>query len=242
MTNGDAGHHEIDRARLGAIRIAEAKAAAEVIGAKSLVFDHHDGELQPTLEVRDKVIGVIRRFQADVVITHRPNDYHPDHRYTSQAVQDAAYMVTVPHVATAEPALTKNPVFLYFMDPFKKPHPFEAHIAVDVGDAMAAKLKMLDAMASQVYEWLAWHDGVLDQVPNDPAQRLAWLENTWQPTFLSAAHRGRSALEKWYAKAAAQVQYAELFEISEYGHQPTDEEWREIFPFLPNIKGSADDE
>lgn len=238
MTNGDAGHHEIDRDRLASIRIAEAEAAAAVIGAKSIVLDHHDGELQPTLEVREKVISIIRRFRADVVITHRPNDYHPDHRYTSQVVQDAAYMVTVPHVATGEAALTKNPVFLYFMDPFKKPVPFEAHIAVDLADSMATKLKMMDAMSSQVYEWLAWHDGVLDQVPHDAAERLSWLEETWRPSFHPAAARGREALEKWYGKAAAaQVEYAELFEISEYGHQPTDEELRAIFPFFPDDHG-----
>ena len=217
MTTGDAGHHELEAQTLEARRRAE---AAKVIGATSLVLDHHDGELQPTLEVRAEVIGLIRRLQADVVITHRPNDYHPDHRYTSQAVQDAAYMVTVPHVTPAEPVLRKNPVFFYFMDHFEKPVPFDADVAVSVDDTMAAKWKMLDAMESQIYEW------------------LAWLERTWGPRFLPAAKKGRKALKRWYGKtAAAAVRYAELFEISEYGHQPNEEELREIFPFLPPDKG-----
>ena len=239
MTTGDAGHHELEAQALETRRRAEAAQAAKVIGATSLVLDHHDGQLQPTLDVRQEVIGLIRRFKADVVITHRPNDYHPDHRYTSQAVQDAAYMVTVPHVAQNEPALTKNPVFLYFMDEFEKPLPFDADVAVSVDDTMALKWKMLDAMGSQMYEWLPWHDGILDTVPQGHEERLAWLEQTWGPRFLPAAKKGRKALKRWYGNAAADaVQYAELFEVSEYGHQPNDKDMREIFPFLPPEKAT----
>ena len=233
MTTGDAGHYEMDAESLEARRRAEAAAAAAVIGANSVVLNHHDGQLQPTLEVREEVIASLRRFKADVVITHRPNDYHPDHRYTSLVVQDAAYMVTVPHIVPQEPALRKNPLFLYFMDHFEKPIPFDADVAVAVDDTMAVKWDMLDKMESQMYEWLAWHDGILDTVPSGREERLEWLERTWGPRFLPAAKRGREALTKWYGKAAAAVRYAELFEVSEYGHQPHEEELRGVFPFLP---------
>jgi len=67
---------------------------------------------------------LIRNWNADVVITHRPYDYHPDHRNTAIAVQDAAFLVTVPNVAPDAPALKKNPVFLYSSDRFQKPLPF----------------------------------------------------------------------------------------------------------------------
>ena len=235
MTNGDAGHYEMGLAELAVRRKAEAAAAAAVIGADSIVLDNHDGELQPTLMVRQEVVRIIREFESDVVITHRPNDYHPDHRYTAQAVQDAAYMVTVPHVEPGVPSLRKNPVFLYFMDRFDKPAPFEADVAVAVDDTMATKWKMLDKMESQFYEWLAWHDGLLEKVPADPEARLTWLEETWGPRFRPAARMGREALEKWYGKdRATGVEYVELFEVSEYGHQPTDDELAAIFPFFPS--------
>jgi len=176
-----------------------------------------------------------------VVITHRPNDYHPDHRYTAQIVQDAAYMVTVPFFAPDVPALKKNPTFLYFMDRFQKPAPFQADVAVDVDAFMDVKWNMLDAMESQFYEWLPWHDGKLDEVPADPEERLVWLKNYWSPLFRRATETGRSALARGYDKErAARVEFAELFEVSEYGHQPSDADLTALFPFVPNLDESAD--
>ena len=233
MTNGDAGHQTMGREELAARRRREAEAAAAVVGADSTVLDNHDGGLQPTLAVREDVIRIIRSEEADLVITHRPNDYHPDHRYTSQVVQDAAYMVTVPHVAEDTPSLRKNPLFMYFNDHFRKPIEFQADVAVDVDDVMATKWAMLDKMESQFYEWMPWHDGELDTVPVDGAGRLTWLEETWGPRFRDATSRGRGALAKWYGdEAASSIEYAESFEVSEYGYQPSDEELLGFFPFL----------
>jgi LmbE family N-acetylglucosaminyl deacetylase len=240
MTTGDAGHQEIGRKELAERRIAESKASAAVIGAESLVLDNHDGELMPTLEVRKKVVELIRRFEADVVVTHRPNDYHPDHRYTAQAVQDAAYMVTVPHVVEEVLYLKKNPVFLYFMDRFKRPYPFTPDVGVIVDDAMDTKWAMLDTMESQIYEWLAWHAGKLDSVPHDPADRLKWMKKTWGPLFRDYAKTCTKATKKYYGKSKAEkAKYIEAFEISEYGHQPTPAEIRKIFPFLPARKSRS---
>ena len=145
------------------------------------------------LPLRKRVVEILRECEADIVLTHRPNDYHPDHRYTSVVVQDAAFMVTVPHFCPSVPALRKNPVFLYLMDSFQKPTPFHPDIAVDVTGAMDTKWSMLDAMESQMYEWLPWLDGSLH----------------------------------------AKTRFAELFEVCEYGHQPSDEEIRRLFPFFP---------
>lgn len=237
MTNGDIGHHTMAGGPLALRRAAEARRSAERGGVDCMVLDNHDGELLPTLSIRKHVVRLIREFEADAVITHRPNDYHPDHRYTSEIVQDAAYMVTVPHFCPDVPALQKNPTFFYFMDGFKSPYPFRPDVAVDIGDAVEIKWAMLDAMESQVYEWLPWHDGKLDEVPAEAAQRLKWLKKTWGPYFRQPAKQGRVALTKWYGKAAAaKVRYAELFEISEYGTQPREAELRQLFPFLPPKK------
>jgi len=233
MTNGDAGHQTLGREALAARRKGEAAAAAALVGAKSTVLDNHDGELQPTLEVRRQVIRIIRESEADVVITHRPNDYHPDHRYTAQAVQDAAYMVTVPHVVEDAPVLRKNPLFLYFADHFERPAPFRPDVAVDVDSVMATKWAMLDKMECQFYEWMPWHDGNLDSVPAGAKDRLKWLRKTWGPVFERYTGRIAKGLKQAYGKRSAdKIRFGEAFEISEYGRQPDVKGLAEIFPFV----------
>ncbi len=186
VTNGDAGHHEEGGGQLAMRRRAEAIEAGRRIGVDYVVLDNHDGELVPSLDVRQQIIRQIREWKADLVLAPRPNDYHPDHRYTGVLLQDAAFMVTVPNVVTEVPALKKNPVFLYFEDGFQKPAPFRPDIAVAIDDVIDKKVEALDAHVSQVYEWLPWHAGVLDQVPKDPAARKAWLKT----------QRGRAAFSR----------------------------------------------
>jgi LmbE family N-acetylglucosaminyl deacetylase len=240
MTNGDIGHHEMAGGPLARRRVEEAHLAAQRAGVESVVFDNHDGELQPTLAVRKEVVALIRAREADLVITHRPNDYHPDHRYTSQVVQDAAYMVTVPFFTPDVPALRKNPVFMYFMDRFQKPIPFRADVAVAVDDVMEQKWRMLDAMESQMYEWLPWHAGRLDEAPADPKARVEFLKAFWSPLFETATAMGRDALGRCYGTdTAAATRFAELFELSEYGHRPSGTELRRLFPFVPGLGEGA---
>ena len=94
LTNGDAGHYAMGGGVLAKVRMAEAQEAGKILGVKEyVVMDNHDGELMPTLENRLKVIREIRKWNADIVIGPRPNDYHPDHRYTAILMQDAAFMV-----------------------------------------------------------------------------------------------------------------------------------------------------
>src|SRR6185369_7631632 len=112
----------------------------------------HDGELEPTLENRRTITRLIRKWEADLVICHRPWDYHPDHRYVGVLVQDAAFMVTVPFICPDVPPLKKNPLFLYSSDGFKKPYPFSADIAVSVDDSFDQKLTAIHEIPSQHYE------------------------------------------------------------------------------------------
>jgi LmbE family N-acetylglucosaminyl deacetylase len=229
VTNGDVGHHEQSGGILAKRRRAEAEEAGRRIGIEYEVLDNHDGELLPTLEVRGQIIERIRHWQADLVLSPRPNDYHPDHRYTGVLVQDAAFMVTVPNLETKTPALRKNPVFLYYSDNFQRPQPFRADIVVALDDVIEKKIDMLDAHVSQFYEWLPWHAGELDKVPKDPAQRKKWLLTQRTSRLLP---EWKKASEKWYGARAAAVQHAEAFEITEYGRQPDDAEIRRLFPFF----------
>ena len=232
LTNGDAGHQSLRGEELARRRRVEALEAGRRISIEYEVLDNHDGKLLPTLEVREQVIREIRQWKADVVIAPRPNDYHPDHRYTGILVQDASYMVIVPDLVTDTPPLKRNPVFLYYSDRFTRPQPFHADIVVSIDDVFEKKINVLDAHVSQFYEWLPWTEGQLEQVPKDPGERKKWL---------AASMRGarrlqpewREALEKRYGAQAASVQHAEAFEITEYGHQPSEEEIRKLFPFFP---------
>src|SRR6202162_5810525 len=156
VTNGDAGHQSMSGAVLAQRRLAEAKESARRLGIEYEVLNNHDGELLPTLEVRKKIIRQIRRWNADVVLAPRPNDYHPDHRYTGVLVQDAAYMVIVPSFCPDVPALRKNPVFLYTEDGFKKPNPFEPDVVVPIDPVLEQKVACVDALESQFYEWNPW--------------------------------------------------------------------------------------
>lgn len=230
VTNGDAGHQSTGGAMLAIRRRAEAAESGRRLGIEYEVLDNHDGELLPTLDVRLQVIRRIRGFQADVVISPRTNDYHPDHRNTGVLVQDAAYMVMVPNVASDTPPLKKNPIFLHFADRFKTPTPFRPDVAIDITDVFDKKVDALDAHVSQFYEWLPWIDGYLDQVPKDVVERKQWLRKRAQRTITPAI---RASLEKWYGKErGSAIQYVESFEVSEYGAQPDEAALRRIFPMV----------
>ena len=230
VTNGDAGHQSMSGVALAKRREAEAKESARRLGIEYEVLNNHDGELLPTLEVRKEIIRQIRRWNADIVLAPRPNDYHPDHRYTGVLVQDAAYMVVVPNVTPEVPALHKNPVFLYYEDNFQRPNPFRPDIAVAIDDVVDKKTDAVDSHVSQFYEWLPWVDGKLSEVPKDPAERKAWLKRTRNRPPNPAV---REALVKWYgAEKGNAVKFYEAFEICEYGARPDEARIRELFPML----------
>lgn len=239
LTNGDAGHHEMGGGALAKRRRSEAKESGRRLGIEEYeVLDNHDGELIPSLDVRLQVIRRIRQWNADVVILPRPNDYHPDHRNTGLVVQDAAYMVIVPNVASDTPPLDKNPVFLYCQDRFQKPNPFEPDIAINLDPIIEKKIYALDAHTSQFYEWLPWTVGRLKDVPTDLNSRIPWLAQLRSRSISPAI---ANALAKWYGQESVNtIKEAEAFEICEYGQQPNEEKIAQLFPMLgknnPTIK------
>lgn len=232
ITNGNAGHHEMGGGVLAKRRRAEAEEAARRTGIEEYeVWDNDDAELMPTLDIRMDVIRAIREWNADVVIGLRPNDYHPDHRNAGKLVIDASYMVIVPNVVSDTPPLKNNPVFLYMQDGFTRPNPFSHDISVSIDESFELKAQGLDAHVSQVYEWMPWTMGMLDQVPKNEDERYEWLKSVYLNREISDAQR--AGLEKWYgSERGAEVKHAESFEIAEYGHYPSEDEIRMIFPML----------
>lgn len=233
LTNGNAGHFAMGGGPLAQRRYQETQCAGRAIGAEYVVLDNDDGELMPTLESREQVIRQIREFQADIVISPRPNDYHPDHRATGQLVMDAAYMVTVPNIVPLTPHLTKNPVFLYMEDRFTEPAPFAPDLVVAIDDVIERKIDMYHCHESQMYEWLPYNQGILDSVPRDPAGRREWLAETRGFRSAAPGERYRDLLIRLYGpQRGRQVRQAEPFQVSEYGSQPSREELKRLFPFF----------
>ncbi len=233
VTNGDAGHHEIGGGPLAIRRNAEAQAAADIIGIDYELLDNHDGELMPSLENRYQIIRKIREFKPDLIMTHRPNDYHPDHRYTSMLVQDAAYMVTVPNICALTPHLEKNPVIVYLSDSFQKPTPFSPDVVVDIDDVVEKKIDMLHCHTSQFYEWLPYNSGTLNAVPDNAVERRKWLAERLRNRFSSIANKYRKMLIELYGEQKGNsIQYAEAFESCEYGASLTQENIPILFPFF----------
>lgn len=230
VTNGDAGHQSEGGGALANRRRKEAQEAGRRLGVEYETLDNHDGQLIPSVDVREQVIRKIRQWNADVVLAPRPNDYHPDHRYTGVLIQDAAYLVVVPNITPDTPPLRKNPLFLYFQDGFERPNPFRPDIAVSIDEVAEKKLAGMDAHVSQFYEWLPWVGGELDSVPKDPEARKEWLRKT---RFRPPTPAVRAALKKWYGAAGDSVKLAEAFEICEYGMRPTEQDLRRLFPFFP---------
>jgi len=236
-TNGDIGHWGMAGGPLAQRRTAEVERCAEIFGIETEVLDIHDGEIMPTFENRRTFVRLIREWRADIVMCHRPNDYHPDHRYAAILVQDAGYMVTVPFFCPDVPYLKRNPVFLFYQDRFQKPNPFVADIAVGIDEVIDKKLDAALALASQTLE--GGCNGNERLYPeNDPGKRKAREQEVRQRfdgRFAGTANQFREQLADWYGKERAnKIKYAEAFEICEYGRRPSKKEIRKLFPFFPS--------
>jgi N-acetylglucosamine malate deacetylase 1 len=234
VTNGDIGHWREAGGPLAQRRKAEAEKADSILGVTSEVLDIHDGELLPTIENRRTITRLIREWKADLVLSPRPNDYHPDHRYTGVLVQDAAYMVTVPFFCPDVPHLKNNPVFMYYPDSFQKPNPFQPDIAISIDSVITRKLDALDALESQFYEGGA--NGSPEFIPTDPAkqqERHKQVRSGFDRRNADQARRFKSKVAEFYGPdKSGSIRYAEAFEVCEYGRRPNAQELKKLFPFF----------
>ena len=236
-TNGDIGHWKIAGGPLAKRRKAEVEEAARILGIETEVLDIHDGELMPTLDNRKTLVRLIREWKADIVLTHRPNDYHPDHRYTSVLVQDAAFMVICPFICPDVPHLKTNPVFLYFPDRFQKPNPFEADVVVDIDSVLDPKLEAMAALESQFAEGgVMGHEGLIAKNEAERAAAAQRVRGRFRTRFAATANRFRKELIETYGeKHGKKVRTAEAFELCEYGRRPSPTELKKLFG-LPKSK------
>jgi len=232
VSNGNAGHFAIGGGPLAKRRREEARCSATIAGVEYELLDISDTEIIPTLENRWRIVRLIREFRPDLVLTNRPNDYHPDHRYTSQLVADAAYTVTIPNVQALTPHLRYNPVIAYWPDNFKRPYPFSPDIAVSIDDVVAKKMDMLFCHESQFFEWIPYNANELEAVPEGAEARRAWLAERRLTRAAHNADHFRALLARFYGEEkASTIQYAEALELCEYGGQVTEKGFPRLFPF-----------
>ena len=231
LTNGQAGHFARPPQLLAEMRRNEAAAAGRVIGAECATWDIPDGELVADLPTRQRVIREIRAYKPDLVLTHRPNDYHPDHRAAGQLVQDASYLVTVPNVLRDVPALRRDPVVAYLPDLFTKPCPLTPDIVLDVTDRVDTIVAMLACHRTQVFEWLPYEAGVLADVPEADAERIPWLRQWYRQHMLPRAERFRPDLIAAYgAERGGRIEFCEVYELSEYAAAADLARRQQLFP------------
>jgi LmbE family N-acetylglucosaminyl deacetylase len=231
LTNGQAGHFQRPPEQLAEIRREEAAAAGRVVGAEYVTWDIPDGELVADIETRFRVIREIRSFAPDLLLTHRPYDYHPDHRAAGQLVQDASYLVTVPNVLRDTPALFQDPVVAYLPDVFTKPCPMVADVVLDVTYQVDTIVAMLACHSSQVFEWLPYSEGILDQVPQDGQERIVWLREWYCKHVLPRTERFREDLIAAFgAQRGKELEFCEVYEISDYAGRADLDRRRQLFP------------
>ncbi len=154
---GDKGHFEIAPNELARIRAKEARDSAAVIGADSLGLGIDDLELRVERPNVMRFVELIRKTLPDMIITHHPDDYMPDHTVTSKLVFDASFIATLPHTKTRHRHCDKiTPI--YYMDTLAGVN-FEPSEYVDITDSLQTKLEMLRKHSSQI-EWLRNHDKI----------------------------------------------------------------------------------
>src|SRR5688572_5370961 len=192
MTNGDVGHFQSAGGPLAKRRLAEVQECARLLGIETEVLDIHDGELEPNLETRKRVARLIREWQADIVLFHRPYDYHPDHRYVGVLVQDAAVVVVAPFFVPNTAPTKRNPVFLYYSDNFLKPYPFDPTIVVGIDEVAEKKWNCVSAMPSQFGDEHSWQASTLPNISKDPAKRPQQLLDLFKQRNVAVADKYRA--------------------------------------------------
>jgi LmbE family N-acetylglucosaminyl deacetylase len=231
MTNGDVGHFESAGGPLARRRKAEVAECARILGIETHVMDVHDGELTPSLENRKAVARLIRDWQADIVMGHRPYDYHPDHRYTGVLLNDAAVVVVAPFFVPDTTPTPRNPVFMYYSDGFQDPKPFEATMVVGIDEVADKKWKCVSAMPSQFGDKDSWQGRTIPNIPAGDREREAYLLEMVKKRNMAVADQYRDKLVALYGKERGQaIKYAEAFQLGQYGRQASVDELRKMFP------------
>ena len=151
-TNGNIGSATLPKDEIGAIRKKEAAKSASIIGAEYICLDYDDELFYEDVNVRMKFINLVRHCKADVILTHNPHDYNPDHMLTSKIINDIQVMIPIAKLETEEEPCPTLPIIYYF-EPAKGMG-FIPTDYVDITDYFETKKKMFLCHESQ-QAWMA---------------------------------------------------------------------------------------
>lgn len=230
LTNGDAGHFEIGGMQLARRRWHEAQEAAQHLGIDEYeVMNEHDGELYPSLWLRNQVIERVRRWAPDILIGFHADGFgHGDNRNAGRILAEAVPFLGLPAVLPTIPELRKKVLCLWMWD-YGTYNLHRHDIAIDVTPTIEKKLLACHAHATQFLEFAPYERGFLDQVPTTWEGRREFILKYWSE-FMFTQDNQRESLAKWYgADRVKDIAYAESFQIAPYGYQPTDAEIRRLF-------------
>ena len=165
VSTGNLGHVIIPPDELAVMRANEAKSAGALAGIEVICAGFNDLAIYDNnKEARDKIVDVIRYANPDIIITHNPDDYMPDHTAVSRLVFDASFTATLPnytdypHIFSSEDGEPAKLVPIYYMDTLAGVD-FNPTEFVDISDEIDLKLEMLECHKSQL-EWMREHDGI----------------------------------------------------------------------------------
>lgn len=227
MTDGAPGHIDAEGPRRRSPEVAN---CARILGIETQVFHIPHGKLTPSPENRKNVARLIRQWQADIVLGHRPYDpaalaargitEDPDYRYLGMLLDDSAATVVSPFFLPDTPPMPRSPVYMYYSDDYQKPSPFEPTIVAGFDDAARKKWKCIEAMP------LAPAD-----VSGSDYDRRVWRVKEVKKDDAEVANKYRERLVALYGdERGRRIRYAEAFELSKYGRQATVDELLQLFP------------
>lgn len=177
-TNGNVGSATLSMEEIARVRKQEARNSAAIIGAEYICLDYDDEMFFEDKQARLKFINLVRYCKADLILTHYPKDYNPDHELTSKIVNDIAVMIPIEKIRTEAQPYDKIPVIAYF-EPANG-HGFVPTEYVDISDVMDIKISMCRAHKSQI-QWMK--DNFKDAIGNSDSD---FFENY----IISARYRG----------------------------------------------------
>ena len=158
VSTGNLGHVIIPPDELTLIRAEEARKAGALAGIEVISAGFNDLEIYDNnKEARDRLVDVIQYANPDVIITHNPDDYMPDHTATSKLVFDACFAATLPRYKSVSQGRARL-VPVYYMDTLAGVN-FNPTEYVDVSEEIDTKLEMLNCHASQIV-WMRDHDHI----------------------------------------------------------------------------------
>jgi len=236
LCNGDKGHQFMASPELARRRFGESRKVISTLGIEDyIVGDTPDCEVEPTLEKRRWLTRVIREFGPHVIVTHRPNDYHCDHRATATLVQDATYLIGVPLWCPEVPVPDVIPTVFFMGDRFTQPTAFRPDFVIDVSACEDVIVDTFACHESQMFEWLVPEHGFsLSDVPSasDAEGRRAFIRKSALHLIADYATAFAESVERAYPGRRPRL--VEVYEKSEYGRTPVAKE-RELFAALGGV-------